>query len=1007
VQDNGPIPQLAADDYTPGPASRESGFGELILMLRRRLPLIISTVATLLLLATAYLTLVPAKYTASAVILVDPRQQRVLGSEAVLQGIGQDAVAVESQVEVINSNGLARRIVDQLKLDADPEYVSGRFVEDIVEKLGLKRFISKNGDAEPLENNKVVNRFQRALDVRRRGLTYILEVNFTSTKAAKSADVANAIADAYIAEQLSNKFDATTSADDFLSSRIEALRIAVKQSEQAAVDFKAANNLIDVGAVGSGLTLNQRQIEEVNSKLITGRARTAEATARLAQLTQAGGDPRSIASLTEAMASRVLTSLRLQYATVSSREADLATQLQSQHPTLVSVRSQRLEIERRMREELDRVVKNTRSEFDIASSYQASLEASLADLERRNAKLASLRVRFDELEREASANRTQYAQFVGRQKETAEQKAVQKPDARIVSRATAPIRPSSPGPLLVLALASLAGLGLGIGLALLKEGNDTSYRTMSSLEHDTGIACFGVCPLVRGAARQSRTHEYSEGFRQGFANILMGIANTREDVVGRIMLVTSAHDGEGKSTITSGLATLLAEVGTRTLLVTANPPHSAHVIDHAVTSRPNQQPDRALLRELEESVAGGQRLFSISPFSSTALADQAMFVRRLHDFVSNHADSFDAVLIDAPTAGSNRGRNILFEAADSILLVVEWGQTTQAQLQAALHSLGQDRSKVIGIALNKVDERRHSAYEPSYRPARPAPPKVARHVTPAAVARPALIRSATITSDRKVAAVPRAEVASPSRAAAPIALRRPAQTSANMLLRLPALNGKPSLTFADHLSAVEHSLGSQLAHYRSGIDRLLIQLAPAAAQRGPSVSLLCGTQVGVGASSTALSLAYRAASTGRRTLLIDCSSDAALSQSLATDFAQNRPCVLDSREHLAEITLRDERTGLSLLPLALADVTAFSPQQQSRLVSGLRKVMPAYDLVLIDCGAAGNLTTDFLTKLASQVFIITRQGELGYATQIAADLGKRSIAATVVDIECPVKNRAA
>jgi Mrp family chromosome partitioning ATPase len=473
------------------------------------------------------------------------------------------------------------------------------------------------------------------------------------------------------------------------------------------------------------------------------------------------------------------------------------------------------------------------------------------------------------------------------------------------------------------------------------------------------------------------------------------------------MLVTSAHDGEGKSTITSGLATLLAEVGTRTLLVTANPPHSAHVIDHAVTSRANQAPDSALLRELEDCVADGQRLFSISPFSSSALADQAMFVRRLNDFISRHADSFDAVLIDAPTAGSNRSRSILFEAADSILFVVEWGQTTQAQLQAALHSLGQDRAKVIGIALNKVDERRHPLYEPAYRPVRPAPPKEERRSGAVAAPKAHSLRSASIPSHRKAATVSQAKVAAASRATAPIAGRRSVQAPADLLFRLPALNDKPTLTFADHLSAVEQSLGSQLAHYRSGIDELLTRLAPDAAQPGPSISLLLGTQFGVGASSTALSLAYRAANTGRRTLLIDCSSDAALSQSLATDFAQTRPCVLDSREHLAEITLQDERTGLSLLPLALADVTALSAKQQSSLVSGLRKFTPAYDLVLIDCGATDNLPADFLTQLANHAFIVTRQSGLQQASEIAADLRNRSIAATFVTIERPFKVRAA
>lgn len=181
----------------------------------------------------------------------------MLSSEAVLQGIGQDTAAVESQVEVLQSNEFARRIVDRLALVHDREFASGGLVEAVLRATGLASAGSQS--VADVERNKVVTRFQRQLDVRRRGLTYVLEVNFQSRDAVKSANIANALADAYIDEQRSNKLDATSGASDWLGSRIDALRQAVKASEQTVADFKSANDIVDTDMIGSGQTLNQRQ----------------------------------------------------------------------------------------------------------------------------------------------------------------------------------------------------------------------------------------------------------------------------------------------------------------------------------------------------------------------------------------------------------------------------------------------------------------------------------------------------------------------------------------------------------------------------------------------------------------------------------------------------------------------------------------------------------------------------------------------------------------------------
>ena len=141
----------------------------------------------------------------------------------------------------------------------------------------------------------------------------------------------------------------------------------------------------------------------------------------------------------------------------------------------------------------------------------------------------------------------------------------------------------------------------------------------------------------------------------------------------------------------------------------------------------------------------------------------------------------------------------------------------------------------------------------------------------------------------------------------------------------------------------------------------------------PSVALLVGAERKAGTSSTALALAYRAAVSGTRTLLVDVSAgDAGLSHVFAANLTQRRACILDSEAHLAEITLNDSRTGLSLLPLALADLSKLTSDQQRRLGKGLQKLISRFDLVVLDAGAArDNSSVAFLACLADKLLVVT------------------------------------
>jgi uncharacterized protein involved in exopolysaccharide biosynthesis len=438
---------------------------EFVSRLRRRVRVIALTAAAIIALAVLALAIISPRYTASAILLADPRQQRVVTSEAVLAGIGSDAAAVESQVELIASRALAQRVVGNLGLGQDPEFAPGGLLGGAVDAAAALFGISREKD-EQKRLEEIVDRFQEALKVQRRGLTYVLEVSFSSRDPSKAARITNAVTEAYLADQIGAKYDATFRASGWLNERLTELRNTVREAEQAVERYKTENNIIDLGA---GQTLNERQISELNQQLILARARTAEARARLDQVRQLSSRAGPTGSMTEALQSNVIANLRAQHAQLASAEADLRASYGERHPTLANIRAQLAKVGNQIDIEVARIASGLRNEYEAARTREESLEASLTGLKDQSAGIGKAMVRLRELEREAQASRAVFEQFLLRFRETSEQQSLQKADVRIISPAAPPSRPSQPKTALILVVAAIGGLVAGVGLAAFLE----------------------------------------------------------------------------------------------------------------------------------------------------------------------------------------------------------------------------------------------------------------------------------------------------------------------------------------------------------------------------------------------------------------------------------------------------------------------------------------------------------------------------------------------------------
>jgi polysaccharide biosynthesis transport protein len=435
---------------------------------RRRRWVLISAGAALWLSLVAQLALTP-RYRAVSEILIGPADLLVVDKSVLPPAQTPDAsIQVESETKVLTSVSVLRRVVESQRLTGDPDFqpglgssVSDGIVAAARWIIGLKG-APRVGDP----GLAALRALQRNVTAKRTERTYVVDLIVETSNGDKSARIANAIVEAYMAVQIEARAEAARRVTTSLTARLNELRDRLRDSEEQVQRYRAEHGIVD----GAGARVDQQQLTDLTNQLTAARSRTADAKARHDQILrlQASGADRG--ATTEAVQSTTLGLLRDQYATAVQRESTLTSELGPQHPYVINARAQVRTAQRLVMEEIGRIAAAAENDYQRALGNEQSLAASFSALKQRAAETGVAFVKLREIEREADANRAVYESFLGRARETGEQERLDSVNVRILSKAEPPLDRSWPPSRMVLALGALvAGLLAGIGIAYVAE----------------------------------------------------------------------------------------------------------------------------------------------------------------------------------------------------------------------------------------------------------------------------------------------------------------------------------------------------------------------------------------------------------------------------------------------------------------------------------------------------------------------------------------------------------
>lgn len=412
------------------------------------------------LLAAAASLLIAPKYVSTAQLFIDPRDLRVLQNEVSPNAVNSDPTSVtaylESQARVIASDSIKSRVVERENLDKDPEF-GGEAAPGL-----LSRLFDLGGASRRDGMLYALAELDKRVAVRRGERTFVIDIAVTSREADKAARIANALASAYLDDQAAVRDAAARRATDSLTGRLEELRTRLRLAEDKAEKFKEANNLV----VAGGKSMSEEQLSLNNAQLVAVRTRVTEAKAKYDEIARTRASAIEAGSIPEAVASNTMTALRAQLGAALSKEADLTASLGARHPALAAAQAQVRDARRQISDELARIARAAKSEYDRALAAERQLAGRVDELKTGQFAAGRAAVELRELEREVESSRIVYEGFLRRARETGELSGIDTTNARIISQAMPPLEKSGLSRRTLAMLGGIGGLGVGGMLAL-------------------------------------------------------------------------------------------------------------------------------------------------------------------------------------------------------------------------------------------------------------------------------------------------------------------------------------------------------------------------------------------------------------------------------------------------------------------------------------------------------------------------------------------------------------
>lgn len=706
---------------------------EYLLGIRKRWKLVVLVVLVAVLVAVIQYSITPPTYQATTELQIERRNPAsVVTTQAPWLENLWNMEYYPTQYKLLQSRGMAERVVRDLRLDEDPRFHRG---------AGADRD-GRTADDDRAVLAAIANRVRAGLTVEPVRGTQLVRLTYRSSYPEIAARLANGFAHTYIEWGIETQSGRVGQASNFLGEQIDTLKQEVADRERQIQLLSQQEEALTFNPDSS---VTAQRLQSLNEQFMEAKRRRIEKEARYKEL-EAEPD-RTVADLGSVGA--VDTVLREQLRLEREYETKLKT-YKPDWPAMIELRAEidkgRQHLDGLMAREADRIRQSAQAEAQAARRQERTLEQEIEDLKRQMLDNSSVAVQYNNLQVEVSTRRELLDELLRRQSETEVALRIQsnrESNVRVVDEALVPAAPYHPSLRRMASMGLAVGLLLGLGGALLLEFLDRTLKNADEVERLLGLPVLGVIPDLTDSRAGKGHHGYGYGYGSGgkskrpraegsasrrwlekkdggpedieliphsrprlavseaYRSLRTALLLSTAEGLGTVV-VTSAGAGEGKTVTAANLAVVMAQLGRKVLLIDADlrKPRLHRVFHvsnrtglvHALTG--NAELDDTLQRtavsDLWVTPAG-----PTPPNPSELLASS-----RMSDLLQMAKTRFDLVIFDTPPVLAVTDAILVGAQSDGVVLCLRSGQVLREDARNCHNRLVRVEVKVLGAVLN-------------------------------------------------------------------------------------------------------------------------------------------------------------------------------------------------------------------------------------------------------------------------------------------------------------------